>query len=261
MENMKGLVEAMIFAAGLPLERREIVSKIPGLTTRELNKVLAELSLKYTTEGGVHLLTYGDKVEFSSNPIFGEFLSEALQKIRERELTKNLLEVLSIIAYKQPITRGELEEFRSRSADYAISTLLRVGLIKEVGKKKDAIGHPMLFGTTDEFLRKFSLRSLSDMPDYEETLEKIKSLDRYNPQSEGLFRDREVYFDVSVAEQDNPDARISGDDLTVRAGFESFAEIAADVDRKLKDFHHLDFDFDAEKPDFLSPDDDINIIE
>jgi segregation and condensation protein B len=232
----------MIFAAGLPLEKKEIVAKIPELTTKELNRILAELSLKYPPESGIYLLTYGDKVELSSNPAFGDFLSEALQRIREKELSKALLEVLAIIAYKQPITRGELEEFRSRSADYAIGALLHVGLIKDVGKK-DTIGHPTLFGTTDEFLRKFNLKKINDLPDYSDTLSRIRSLDRYNPQSDGLFSERSVHFDLNLPEN------------------ESFAEIAADIDRQLQDMQELKFDLDLEKPDFISPDDDVDVIE
>ena len=123
-------------------------------------------------------------------------LAEILTPLRERQLSKTLLEVLATIAYQQPITRTELEEMRgspddgtTRSCEYAISGLLKAGLIHVVGRK-EAVGRPFLYGTTDEFLKKFQLESLDDLPDYTEVLEKLKDI--YAPAEDTLFHNRTI---------------------------------------------------------------------
>jgi len=90
-----------------------------------------------------------------------------------------LLEVLAIIAYKQPITRIEIEKIKATSADYAIGLLLKVNLIEVVGRK-DAVGRPVLYGTTDEFLKKFQLSEISELPDYQAVLERLEELGVFN---------------------------------------------------------------------------------
>ena len=100
------------------------------------------------------MLEFNGKLQLSSNTEYGTILAEVLTPLKEKELSRTLLEVLAIISYKQPITRTELEKIKATSADYAIGILLKVNLIEVVGRK-DAIGRPVLYGTTDEFLKKF----------------------------------------------------------------------------------------------------------
>ena len=111
-------------------------------------------------------------------------MAEVLNPIKEKALTKAVLETAAIIAYKQPITRLEIEQVRGVNSDYAINNLLENKLIDVVGRK-DAIGKPLLFGTTDEFLKRFSMNSLSDLPDYDELMERIEVIK--TPQNAGLF--------------------------------------------------------------------------
>ena len=202
IDNLIHIVEAVIFAAGVPIKRSDILSKLPPEVTRkELNDAIKGLEQKYQDPCGIVLLCIGDKVQFASNKEYGEIVAAALKPVKERELSKALLEVMAIIAYKQPVTRGEIEDIRGgRSADYAITTLLRVGLIEAHGRR-DTPGRPMLYITTDQFLKRFGLRNLDELPDYKEILERLVVFGNYNRPSEGLYRDVDIADSFEEAEE------------------------------------------------------------
>ena len=155
----------------------------------------------YTEERGIQLLIFNKKLQFASNKIYTEAVSSVLNPIKERELSKSMLEVAAIIAYKQPVTRIDLEELRGNS-EYAVQKLLELGVIEPVGRK-DAVGKPVLFGTTDKFLKRFQIESLDQLPDYEELINKISLL---HPAKEDdyLYKKDEYVEEVAVtAESDN----------------------------------------------------------
>ncbi|HRR89563.1 MAG TPA: SMC-Scp complex subunit ScpB, partial [Eubacteriales bacterium] len=167
MENLKQIIEGIIFTAGSEIAKKDILEKFEGLTMRELNAILKELCDKYSFEdSGVVLINLNNKVQFSSNPRYGDAIADALKKVKEKQLSAKVLDVLAIIAYKQPITRSEIEDFRSTSAEYALSVLLRAGLIVVLGRR-ETVGLPLEYGTTDEFLKKFNISSLAELPDAE----------------------------------------------------------------------------------------------
>lgn len=200
--NLIHIVEAIIFAAGVAIKRSDILAKLPPEVTRkELNDAIKGLEQKYQDPCGIVLICIGDKVQFASNKEYGEIVAAALKPVKERELSRALLEVMAIIAYKQPVTRGEIEDIRGgRSADYAITTLLRVGLIEAHGRK-DTPGRPMLYITTDQFLKRFGLRSLDELPDYKEILDRLVIYGNYNRPSEGLYRDVDIADSFEEAEE------------------------------------------------------------
>lgn len=214
MDNIKNVVEALIFSSGTPLSKKDIVEKIPELTPARLTSVVKELQKKYSGESGILLLEFNGKLQFSSNTAYGDVIAEILTPLRERQLSKTLLEVLSTIAYRQPITRLELEEMRGKSdgtttsCEYAITGLLKAGLIEVVGRK-ETVGRPFLYGTTDEFLKKFGLTSLDDLPDAAEVLEKLKEI--YAPSRETLFGQRDLYdedgnlIEAAAADEETPE--------------------------------------------------------
>ena len=121
--NLIHIVEAIIFAAGVAIKRSDILAKLPeGTTRKDLNDAIKGLEQKYQDPCGIVLLCIGDKVQFASNKEYGDIVAAALKPVKERELSRALLEVMSIVAYKQPVTRGEIEDIRGgRSADYAIA--------------------------------------------------------------------------------------------------------------------------------------------
>ena len=153
IENLKNIIEGILFVSGNGVSRDDIVEKL-DITQEELDDAIKELQKKYTQESGVQIITYKDKVQMCSNPNYAEPISVVLNPIKERALTKTALETVAIIAYKQPITRLEIENIRGVSSDYAVQVLLQHNLIEVVGRK-DVIGKPLLFGTTDEFLKRF----------------------------------------------------------------------------------------------------------
>ena len=187
MENIKSIIEAIVFASGEPIEKAEIVDKMPELTMEGLNDIVGELKQKYGGDSGIRLIEFNGKLQFTTNPDVGDFVCDMLTPLREKSLTKSLLEVLATIAYKQPITKLEIDELRGVGSEYAIAGLTKANLVEVVGRK-DTVGRPLLYGTTDEFLKKFELNSIEELPDLSEVMEKIDLI--YQPQSESLFHNR-----------------------------------------------------------------------
>lgn len=187
MENIKSIIEAIVFASGEPIEKAEIVDKMPELTMEGLNDIVSELKQKYGGDSGIRLIEFNGKLQFTTNPEVGDFVCDMLTPLREKSLTKSLLEVLATIAYKQPITKLEIDELRGVGSEYAIAGLTKANLVEVVGRK-DTVGRPLLYGTTDEFLKKFELNSIEELPDLSEVMEKIDLI--YQPQSELLFHNR-----------------------------------------------------------------------
>ena len=195
MNNLKEIIKATLFVAGDGVDKDEIQSKLE-IDKKALEKAVNELKDEFSGDNGIHLIEYKNKIQLCSNPNYAEQISVVLNPIREKALTKAALETVAIIAYKQPITKLEIEEIRKiNSADYAIQVLLDNKMIEIVGRK-DAVGKPYMFGTTEEFLKRFNLKNLEDLPDYEQLLERIDVIrnETYDNQlsSDGLYRDFEV---------------------------------------------------------------------
>lgn len=174
MDNLENVIESVLFVAGEPVLCSDLCFKF-NVKQKEIDKAVEKLNQKYGKNSGIKLLSFNNKLQFASNPDYVDFVSLVLNPIRQRNLTKATLETASIIAYKQPITRLEIEEIRGVNSDYAINILLEHKLIEIVGHK-DTVGKPTLFGTTDEFLKRFNISGISDLPDYDELLEKIQKI-------------------------------------------------------------------------------------
>lgn len=162
IEKLASIVETLTFLVGEPLDKEDI-KKVTGATELELNEACIALRAKYSSQSGILLKEFGTKIQLCTNPENAQYVEELLNPIQRKTLSQSALEVLSIIAYRQPITRGEIEQIRGVKCDYSVMSLKQKGLIREMGHK-DVIGRPMLFGTTDLFLRHFGLSSLDDLP-------------------------------------------------------------------------------------------------
>ncbi|MBR1926018.1 MAG: SMC-Scp complex subunit ScpB [Clostridia bacterium] len=184
---LSDILEGILFVAGNGVEIKDIAEKLE-VKPDEVKKAIEVLKEKHTESDGIQVITYKDKVQLTSNPKYAEQIAQVLNPIKEKALTKAALETVAIIAYQQPITRMEVEQVRGVSCDYAIQLLLTHNLIEVVGRK-DAVGKPILFGTTDEFLKRFEIESLDDLPKYEELLEQIKVIKN---DSNALYREFEV---------------------------------------------------------------------
>ncbi|MBQ4272182.1 MAG: SMC-Scp complex subunit ScpB [Clostridia bacterium] len=174
MSQLSKIIESILFVSGKPVEESFIREKLE-ITGKQYSEALDELMKQYSGESGIHLLRFNKKIQFASNPDYVKQVEAVLNPIKERELTNAMLETLAIVAYKQPITRIEIEEIRAVDCTYAVQNLMRLGMIEVVGRK-DTIGKPLLFGTTDDFLKRFSISEVTDLPDYDVFLEKLKEI-------------------------------------------------------------------------------------
>lgn len=187
------IIEALIFASGHGMHRDDLYKGLKEqFNKKEIDSALEKLRKQYSGDRGMHLILANNIYQFQSNPAYGDILADLLLETRERQLSKTLLQVLAIIAYKQPVTRTDIEDLRGVGSDYVIAMLLKLNLIEAVGRK-ETIGKPILYGTTTEFLKKFGLESLEDLPDYEDLMLKIKNnFEKYYAKEDTLFRDRNI---------------------------------------------------------------------
>lgn len=201
--NLKEVLRSVLFVAGEGVEKEYLAEKL-DVSIKELEKALTELEKECSGECGIHLIRYKNKVQFSSNPNFANYVSDVLSPVREKSLTRAALETLAIIAYKQPVTKLEIEDIRRVNCDYATQALLDQNMIEIVGRK-DAVGRPLMFGTTEAFLKRFNIESVDALPDYDELMERIKVLhdeEDEKEQSDSLFRSvDDFHFEDETEEQ------------------------------------------------------------
>lgn len=165
MERMKqkSIIESILFTMGDSVELSRIASVIE-LDKDETEELILELKKEYEErECGLSIMELDGNYQMCTKAEMYEYLVKIAKAPKKHVLTDTVLETLSIIAYKQPITRIEIERIRGVSCDHAVNKLLEYDLIKELGRK-DAPGRPILFGTTEQFLRAFGVRSLEELP-------------------------------------------------------------------------------------------------
>ena len=157
-------IEAILFTMGESVEVSKLAEVI-GENVRTTKKILEEMQQKYEEENrGIILAWFDDSVQLCTKPEMYEYLIQIAKNPRKMTLTDTVIETLSIIAYKQPVTRMDIERIRGVSCDHAINKLLEYDLITELGRL-DAPGRPLLFGTTEQFLRCFGVKSLEELPE------------------------------------------------------------------------------------------------
>lgn len=220
MENLTNIIEAILFAAGDAVSIELLRDKLE-ITKREVDESIRKLEKKYSGDCGIRLLHFNHKLQLATNPDYRDPVSTVLMPIREKEFTRTVLECAAIIAYKQPITRSELENIRGGlSCDYAISTLLNLEMICACGRRETP-GRPIEYGTTDNFLKRFKLKSLAELPDYDELMDRIAALSaEIDPASNYLY-EKDVYDpdnDPDLAKADEEE--IEEEEETETKGFE-----------------------------------------
>ena len=163
IKRIESIIEAILFTMGDSVEVSHIASAIEHdvSTTR---KIIHNMMDRYEKEDrGIRIIELGDAFQMCTKPEMYEYLVRIAKQPKRHVLTYVMLETLSIVAYKQPVTRIEIEKIRGVKSDHAINKLIEYDLICEVGRL-DAPGRPLLFGTTEEFLRRFSVQSLDELP-------------------------------------------------------------------------------------------------
>lgn len=235
MNDLDKVLEGLLFLSGDGLDRGTIMEKLQ-ITPKALDKAIEVLKKRYDENCGINFITYKDKLQLCGNPKYADDVSLVLNPIRERQLSRATLEVMAIIAYKQPVTRLDVQDIRGLNSDYAIQTLLNYKLIEVVGRK-DAIGKPLLFGTTDEFLRHFGINDIKDLPNYDDLMKDIQQIETENNH---LYNEFEIPDDDES--QDNKSADNQQDNKT------DDKDVQADLDKQ---------SVDAEKPAEANKNDDV----
>ena len=200
IEKLENTLEAILFASGDPLSVSELADGL-GMQKSEIKKAIKALSLKYINDCGIRLIEFSNKIQLATNPDYAEFVSAMLNPIREKQLTNSALETVAIVAYQQPITRLEIEQIRGVSCDYAVQLLLKHNLIEPVGVK-EAIGKPILFGTTEAFLKRFQIKDLSCLPNYDQLLERLKSLNEKREKELQPQEGTSLYNEFEIPEEE-----------------------------------------------------------
>ena len=163
IEKLQGAIEAILFTMGDSVELEKSAAAVghDGNTTR---KIIHNMMDRYDAEDrGIRIIELDNAFQLCTKKEMYEYLIRVAKQPKRYVLTDVLLETLSIIAYKQPVTKLEIEKIRGVKSDHAVNKLVEYGLVEETGRM-DAPGRPLLFGTTEEFLRRFSVQSLDELP-------------------------------------------------------------------------------------------------
>ncbi len=161
--SLKGRIEAILFVAGDAVGIKDLAAAL-RMGEKDLKNALNEISSEYDYEQrGFLLKRYGDKVQLGTRPLYSEDVIRLLQPVQQQSLSQAAMETLAVVAYKQPVTRAEVEQIRGVKCDYSLQSLMLKGMIYEAGRK-DTIGRPILYATTDMFLSHFGIKDLEDLP-------------------------------------------------------------------------------------------------
>ncbi len=187
IKKLEGALEAILFAAGHPVTYEKIGAAL-SLTPRDAKRMAEHLaeSVNGNENGGIIMLLFDDSCQLCTREDYAPYIREALGIRRGGNLSASSMEVLSIVAYNQPVTRAFIDLIRGVDSAYAVGSLLDKGLIVACGRL-DAPGRPMLYGTTEKFLRVFGLSSLSELPESDSVTAAVDAI--ANGQSDGSSSD------------------------------------------------------------------------
>ena len=163
MTELSKVLEAILFVAGEPLQIAALAQALE-VTELEVSSAADELASDYDyNRRGICLKRFGTHIQLSTRADYAPQIEKLLQPIQKQSLSQAALETLAVVAYKQPVTKLDIEAVRGVKCDYSVQSLVNKGLIEEVGRK-EALGRPILYGTTDKFLSHFGLSSLDQLP-------------------------------------------------------------------------------------------------
>ena len=168
LDEIKKIVEALLFAVNEPISLRKIIDIIEGVDSKDIREAIKQLREEYdSSDRAFQIEEIANGFQILSRPEYHEWISRVRKKTVEAKLSQSAMETLAIIAYKQPIIRSEIEAIRGVQSGQMIRTLIEKGLVKIVGRD-DVLGRPILYGTTKRFLEHFSLKSVKDLPKIDE---------------------------------------------------------------------------------------------
>lgn len=164
IDNPKGIIESILFAIGDSVEYSKLANAL-SLEESEVRELVHQMQIEYDNnpDRGMNIVELDNSVQMCTKSEMYEYLIKVAKTPKNFSLTDTLLETLSIIAYKQPVTKAEIEKIRGVSCEHAVNKLLEYDLICELGRL-NAPGRPLLFGTTEAFLRSFGVKSVDELP-------------------------------------------------------------------------------------------------
>lgn len=175
IRELKSIIESLLFTWGEPLDIKEIAS-IVEVNEKELSKVMQEMIDEFDYNmRGIKIIKVNDSYQLGTRPENFEWIKKLANPKTAKNLSTAALETLSIIAYRQPIIKSDIEAIRGVRCDKAIETLMERGLIEEMGRL-ERVGRPILYGTTDVFLRCFGLESLENLPPLKDIVDDIDNI-------------------------------------------------------------------------------------
>ena len=225
--DIKSAIESMLFVSGEPLALRELSNNLE-LKEKNVEEILSEMANEYEDKSrGIRLISINGAYQLVTKSENSDFVQKLLKKNKKHSLSQASIESLAIIAYKQPITRIDIDEIRGVKSESAIARLIERGLIKDIGRL-EVPGRPILYGTTDEFLRQFGLKTIKELPSLdlysdEETQSSIdllnKAIEDMEPEVDDFENnDNENNIEEEVAEEMN-EAAIDEDIVLIQLLF------------------------------------------
>lgn len=215
IKKLEGAFEAILFAAGHPVTYEKL-GEVLSLSPRDARRMAEHIAGSYSAEGegGIILLLYPDSCGFCTREDYAPYVREALGIRRGGNLSASSLEVLAIVAYNQPVTRTFIDTVRGVDSAYAVGSLLDKELIEAVGRL-DAPGRPMLYGTTDKFLRVFGLSDLSELPEADSVLAAVDALAAEGGADESEDGEEiiEINEESSDAEETDPEEAAAAEEI------------------------------------------------
>lgn len=199
-KTIKSAIESMMFVWGEPLDTKE-AAEVFNMDKKEIYPYFKELQEEYEQEGrGIVIREVNKCFQFVTRAENIDYIERLCTPVKHKKLSQSALEVLAIVAYKQPVTKGEIESIRGIRCDRVLEGLGKKKLVAEVGRS-DAVGRPILYGTTDEFLKQFGFSTLKELPDI---VDIEGALDEENGENDLLYS-QQISIDLSQAEPDRTD--------------------------------------------------------
>ena len=209
--NIKSAIESMLFVSGEPLSLRDLSNNLE-IKDKVVEEIIKEMMSEYEEESrGIRLISINGSYQLVTKSENSDYIQKLLKKNKRHSLSQASIESLAIIAYKQPITRIDIDEIRGVKSESAIQKLVEKGLIKDIGRL-EVPGRPILYGTTDEFLRQFGLETLKELPslDLYNDEEAKSSMDVLNQALEGMKSD-----------SDNNDKEVQNKEADIEAALDN----------------------------------------
>lgn len=165
IEKIAQIIEGLLYISGDPLLLKDI-QKALDISKETLQETISYMEKQYEAENrGICLRQFGEHLRLETHSDCAPYIEKLLQPVQKQTLSQTIMETLAVIAYHQPTTKADIESFRGVKCDYSVQALLQKGLIVEVGRK-ESLGKPILYGTTDAFLVHFGISDLRELPPF-----------------------------------------------------------------------------------------------